>query len=166
MALFGTGLTEGRGYTLVVKCAGNSNHDTDAIVREIFAGGLELVEEYRGYLHFAVTAESMPPLSRAFLALQQMQERGQIEDYELSQTTLEAIFCQFCRQQRDAGAATDDGIMPNSSDETDGSGGDGDGGRDIEMLTFPVTRTETVLTSSKEDLQSASARQPGQVALL
>lgn len=125
----------GRGYTILLKCGngdaaaepaaaaaaeaevglglglglGTTNKASPAVaaaVQRLFPGA-ELTEEHCGYLSYAVPLDAMPPLQSAFDGLEKLRTDGAVEDYELSRTTLEDIFCQFARKQRDNAAEED-----------------------------------------------------------
>jgi hypothetical protein len=61
--------------------------------------GCLLIEEHNGYLRYMLPASSLETIPRAFKILEASKTRVQVEDYELSQTTLEAIFCKLATEQ-------------------------------------------------------------------
>ena len=63
-----------------------------------FAGSI-LQEEHRGYLHFRLPTASIPNLPSIFAVLERMKQNFDLEDYELTQTSLESIFCKFAQAQ-------------------------------------------------------------------
>ena len=146
----------GKGYTISLKCipdddatlaAVDSNVDDGSgggggkgsatalrqmAIARLFPGAV-IREEHSGYLNYTVPLTHMPPLEVAFAGLEQLRRDGAVEDYELSRTTLEDIFCQFARQQRELGA--DDTV--DAIDGAPGSarnGGDIDSGDDVPLL--------------------------------
>jgi hypothetical protein len=85
------------GYTLVLKTTGAAAA-VQAFVEHAFPG-CKLEEEHRGYLHFMLPKTSVASLSAAFGKLQAVKQELAVENYELSQTSLEEVFCQFARLQ-------------------------------------------------------------------
>jgi hypothetical protein len=73
-------------------------------------------------LNYTVPLERMPSLEAAFAGLEELRIEGVIEDYEVSRTTLEDIFCQFARVQREEGS---DAAVPTTERGRRGSGGPG-----------------------------------------
>jgi ABC-type multidrug transport system ATPase subunit len=88
----------GDGYTLTIKVRGSTDPVKEFIAATFVGSVLE--EEHRGYLHFMLPTASIPSLPAIFGALQGAKSRLDIEDYELTQTSLEAIFCKFAQAQR------------------------------------------------------------------
>jgi len=89
----------GDGYTLVLKVR-HSTAPIKAHVAQVFPGS-ELHEEHRGYLHFKLPSSSISSLPAIFAILEQARTTYELEDYELTQTSLESIFCKFAQAQYD-----------------------------------------------------------------
>eukprot|EP00123_Amoebidium_parasiticum_P015512 comp23006_c0_seq1/m.36687 comp23006_c0_seq1/g.36687 ORF comp23006_c0_seq1/g.36687 comp23006_c0_seq1/m.36687 type:complete len:1736 (-) comp23006_c0_seq1:41-5248(-) len=88
----------GQGYTVSVKVA--PHQDTAPVkeyVQETFSGAV-LKEEHQGLLTYALPKEGVT-LGQVFGALERARGRLGLDDYSLSQTTLEQIFILFARQQ-------------------------------------------------------------------
>ena len=87
----------GDGYALVIKV----RHSTVPIkdhIKFVFTGSI-LEEEHRGYLHFRLPSASITSFPAIFSILEKAKQQFDLEDYELTQTSLEAIFCKFAQAQ-------------------------------------------------------------------
>lgn len=84
----------GDGYTLILKVASADVEAAKAFVARSFAGA-RLEEEHCGYLHFMLPIATMPPLSEAFGMFEGSKVTLGLEDYQISQTSLDEIFCKF-----------------------------------------------------------------------
>jgi hypothetical protein len=87
----------GDGYTLVIKV----RHSTTPIkghIETTFVGSI-LEEEHRGYLHYRLPSSSIHSLPAIFSLLELAKRTFDLEDYELTQTSLESIFCKFAQAQ-------------------------------------------------------------------
>ena len=93
----------GEGFTLIVKIAsvaGESSPDNHKVMDYIattFPGSI-LKDEHQGLLHYQVIDPSVS-LGRLFGTMEAVKERLSIEDYSVSQTTLEQVFINFARAQ-------------------------------------------------------------------
>lgn len=105
----------GRGYTILLKC-GSKVAAAKNGVAQLFADAV-LTEEHSRYLNYAVPLDAMPSLQTAFAGLEQLRAAGAVEDYELSRTTLEDIFCQFARKQRECDGVEGDAANGAGSSE-------------------------------------------------
>jgi hypothetical protein len=111
----------GSGYTLTIKTTGEPQSQwllflfpfffcfllIASLVANAFAGDVEpvrahveqafaqakLEEVHRGYLHYQLPATSVSSLAAAFGVLEDAKTQLGIENYELSQTSLEEVFC-------------------------------------------------------------------------
>uniref|UniRef100_A0A8C4MZA7 P-type phospholipid transporter n=1 Tax=Equus asinus asinus TaxID=83772 RepID=A0A8C4MZA7_EQUAS len=91
----------GDGYTIVVRIAG-SNPDLKP-VQEFFGlafPGSVLKEKHRNMLQYQLPS-SLSSLARIFSILSQSKKRLHIEDYSVSQTTLDQVFVNFAKDQSD-----------------------------------------------------------------
>uniref|UniRef100_A0A8D0QW44 P-type phospholipid transporter n=1 Tax=Sus scrofa TaxID=9823 RepID=A0A8D0QW44_PIG len=91
----------GDGYTIVVRIAG-SNPDLQP-VQEFFGHafpGSVLKEKHRNMLQYQLPS-SLSSLARIFSVLSQSKKRLHIEDYSVSQTTLDQVFVNFAKDQSD-----------------------------------------------------------------
>lgn len=103
----------GLGYTLIVKAQPQDGRSdaARASARDRIAAAVPdavLVEEQWGQLHYRVPPDAARPISRIFALLEAMRTECGVEDYSLSQTTLEQVFLRFAHEQgagRDATAA-------------------------------------------------------------
>lgn len=87
----------GDGYTLLIKTCGEVEQVKQFIERSFLQARLE--EVHRGYLHYQLPRGSVVSLSSAFGLMEQAKAVTGIENYELSQTSLEEVFCKFAREQ-------------------------------------------------------------------
>nr|KAF6482818.1 ATP binding cassette subfamily A member 1 [Rousettus aegyptiacus] len=91
----------GDGYTIVVRIAG-ANPDLKP-VQEFFGlafPGSVLKEKHRNMLQYQLPS-SLSSLARIFSILSQSKKRLHIEDYSVSQTTLDQVFVNFAKDQSD-----------------------------------------------------------------
>ena len=93
----------GLGYTLVLKCSDAGIVAAKTKLQSAFTH-CALEEEHRGFLHYTVPVDRMPPLGTSFNVLENLLLDGHIEDYELSRTTMEEIFCKLVQAQRELDA--------------------------------------------------------------
>ncbi|XP_022281376.1 phospholipid-transporting ATPase ABCA1 isoform X1 [Canis lupus baileyi] len=91
----------GDGYTIVVRIAGSSPDLKP--VQEFFGlafPGSVLKEKHRNMLQYQLPS-SLSSLARIFSILSQSKKRLHIEDYSVSQTTLDQVFVNFAKDQSD-----------------------------------------------------------------
>ncbi|XP_073522622.1 phospholipid-transporting ATPase ABCA1 isoform X2 [Phyllobates terribilis] len=91
----------GDGYTIIVRISG-SNPDLKP-VEEFFSHafpGSVLKEKHRGMLQYQLRS-SQSSLARIFSILSKNKKRLHIEDYSVSQTTLDQVFVNFAKDQSD-----------------------------------------------------------------
>uniref|UniRef100_A0A8C5P7H9 ATP binding cassette subfamily A member 1 n=1 Tax=Leptobrachium leishanense TaxID=445787 RepID=A0A8C5P7H9_9ANUR len=91
----------GDGYTIVLRIAGS--HPDLKPVEDFFSHafpGSMLKEKHRGMLQYQLRS-SQSSLARIFSILSQNKKRLHIEDYSVSQTTLDQVFVNFARDQSD-----------------------------------------------------------------
>jgi hypothetical protein len=60
--------------------------------------GSMLVEAYKGSLTFKLPTTSFESTAAVFAAVEVMRTRWDISDYQISQTTLESVFCQVAKE--------------------------------------------------------------------
>jgi len=93
----------GEGYTLIIKVspsAGSCEADTRPLIENIqqrFEGSV-LKDVHQGMLHFHITDTSVK-WSDLFRTVENCKLPFNIEDYSISQTTLEQVFLNFARSQ-------------------------------------------------------------------
>lgn len=90
----------GEGYTLICRVAG-LQPDTQPLkdyIANTFPGST-LKDEHQGYLHYQLIAENKT-WANLFGIMEQAKKEFNIEDYSVSQTTLEQVFMNFTRAQR------------------------------------------------------------------
>ena len=99
----------GEGFTLIVKIAehrerrsreGNllpDNKSVKKFIESTFPGSI-IKDEHQGLLHYQIVDPSVS-LGRLFGTMEAVKERLNIEDYSVSQTTLEQVFINFARAQ-------------------------------------------------------------------
>ncbi|XP_060619641.2 phospholipid-transporting ATPase ABCA1 [Anolis sagrei] len=91
----------GDGYTIVVRIAG-SNPDLKPVqdfFEQAFPGSV-LKEKHRNMLQYQLPS-SLSSLARIFSILSNNKKRLHIEDYSVSQTTLDQVFVNFAKDQSD-----------------------------------------------------------------
>ena len=84
----------GSGYSLTVRCGQGKEEE----VKETVMAGLgdaELKEEHHTQLVYQVTAS----LATVFRNMEELKKRNIIEDYSLTQTTLDEVFVRFASEQ-------------------------------------------------------------------
>ncbi|CAH0579245.1 unnamed protein product [Chrysodeixis includens] len=91
-----------QGYTLIVKCKTGVDRDTDVIninryITENF-NNARLIESYLGISTFYLSDVGLP-WWKVFAVMEEARTQFPIEDYSVSQTTLEQVFLTFTRQQ-------------------------------------------------------------------
>ncbi|KAJ8730119.1 hypothetical protein PYW07_017157 [Mythimna separata] len=102
------------GFTLIIKmkmeesdtASLNSRRSVTETVKEYVCNNFEnprIMEEYEGLLTYYLPDRSMA-WSRMFGIMERAKQELEIEDYSISQTTLEQIFLQFTKYQRQEGA--------------------------------------------------------------
>jgi len=93
----------GEGYTLIVKIGAltaNSIPDNTPVqefIESTFPGSI-LKDIHEGLVHYQIVDPSVT-LGRLFGTMESVRERLNIEDYSVSQTTLEQVFINFARAQ-------------------------------------------------------------------
>jgi len=92
----------GAGYQLEVKWSGaRINSDwtgLESVLLKIFPGA-QVLESFSDRRTYSVEQEAVQSLASAFQHLEQCKSDFNIEDYSLSQTTLEQVFIEFAKQQ-------------------------------------------------------------------
>ncbi|XP_056103062.1 phospholipid-transporting ATPase ABCA1 isoform X2 [Rhinichthys klamathensis goyatoka] len=105
----------GEGYTLIVRvCADQPDMCVvESFVRDTFPGST-LKEKHHNTLQYQIP-QGEGTLAHIFSQLTKHQQMLRVEDYSVSQTTLDQVFVNFARQQRDA----EDGVFENVVDLSD-----------------------------------------------
>ena len=91
----------GDGYTLMAKVNTSEGGDVEALRRfvETSFPGSELKDLHTGYIHYQISNEHLT-WAQIFGTMERAKQEYGIEDYSVSQTTLEQIFINFARAQR------------------------------------------------------------------
>ncbi|KAJ8728130.1 hypothetical protein PYW08_016515 [Mythimna loreyi] len=94
-----------QGYSLIVKCKSGPTRDNDVIkihnyVAENFSDS-RLIESHLGISTYYINDLELP-WWRLFHAMEEAREQFPIEDYSVTQTTLEQVFMQFTKLQGNA----------------------------------------------------------------
>ena len=71
-----------------------------AFIHSSFPGSI-LKDEHRGFLHYQLREDSQKGWARVFAAMEKAKEQYNIDDYSVSQTTLEQVFLNFAKYQRE-----------------------------------------------------------------
>ena len=100
----------GQGFTIIVKLNPRSDEYDDedtvegvkAFLRAELGDGLSVKDEHADYLHLHVPAG--PSWHQLFEAIEKLKVEfeGAVEDYTVSETTLEQVFLSFARKYKDA----------------------------------------------------------------
>jgi ATP-binding cassette subfamily A (ABC1) protein 5 len=92
----------GAGYQLEVKWSGarlsSDWTDLESVLLKIFPGA-QVLESFSDRRTYSVEQEVVQSLASAFQQLEKCKSEFNIEDYSLSQTTLEQVFIEFAKQQ-------------------------------------------------------------------
>ena len=88
----------GDGYTLMAKTSGTVS-ELCHFIESRFPGSL-LKDFHHGQVHYHVPRSPEVTLAELFGSLEEVRDRLGVEDYSVSQTTLEQIFVNFARSQR------------------------------------------------------------------
>ena len=95
----------GDGYTLIAKIRSGQHHDVEiqtmqlmTFIEETFAGST-LKDKHQGYVHYHIGTGSKG-WAEIFGIMERAKEQYNLEDYSVSQTTLEQVFLNFARAQR------------------------------------------------------------------
>eukprot|EP00911_Craspedida_sp_UC1_P000304 UC1_evm1s230 len=83
-----------------LQCLGSPQH-----LKARFGDGYTLVAKVSGGGGIGSGARDLPPLSALFSTMEKLSGTCNVEDYSISQTSLEQIFCNFAEKQRDEDAA-------------------------------------------------------------
>nr|XP_042901523.1 phospholipid-transporting ATPase ABCA3 [Parasteatoda tepidariorum] len=94
----------GQGYTLIIKMRKETSENPESVSAiKVFIGnrlrGAELKDDHQGMLQYHVTDPSVR-LSQLFKLMEEMKSQFNLEDYIISDTSLEQIFLTFARAQR------------------------------------------------------------------
>lgn len=91
----------GEGYTLTLKLAGDNPKTEEAakLLKERFPKA-SLKEKHLAQLQYQLPAKGIS-LSDVYQFVVKVQESLDVEDYSLSQTTLDEVFIAFAKQQRE-----------------------------------------------------------------
>lgn len=93
----------GEGFTLIVKVGHTADSDTPntkpimTYIKQTFPGSV-LKDVHQGLLHYHITDTNVPWAS-LFGSMERAKVMCNIEDYSISQTTLEQVFINFARAQ-------------------------------------------------------------------
>nr|CAD7425504.1 unnamed protein product [Timema monikensis] len=87
----------GRGYTLIVRCKSDTCGSVSEHITSILPHA-KLTDMHHTQLQFEL-AQGALTLALVFRMMQQAKQNGLIEDYSLSQTTLEEVFMRFAKEQ-------------------------------------------------------------------
>lgn len=95
----------GEGFTLIVKVKGIGEQEVEAntqalmtFVESTFPGSV-LKDVHQSYVHYQIISNDLN-WSQIFGVMERAKELYSIEDYSVSQTTLEQVFINFARAQR------------------------------------------------------------------
>ena len=95
----------GEGYTLLAKVKGINNSEIEANVNNLITfvestfSRTVLKDIHQGYVHYQISSFDIS-WSKIFGIMEQAKEDYHLEDYSVSQTTLEQVFINFARAQR------------------------------------------------------------------
>jgi len=96
----------GDGYSLIAKVAASraSGRDVDVgplcrHIEDVFPGSL-LKDVHHGLVQYHVPRSPSVSLAALFATMEEIGDKFSVEDYSVSQTTLEQVFISFARSQR------------------------------------------------------------------
>ena len=95
----------GEGYTLMAKVNTLENSNVEAQTETLMAfversfPGSKLKDLHQGYIHYQISNEHLT-WAQIFGTMERAKQEYGIEDYSVSQTTLEQVFINFARAQR------------------------------------------------------------------
>ncbi|XP_022091487.1 ATP-binding cassette sub-family A member 3-like [Acanthaster planci] len=90
----------GQGYTVLAKAKHGQNlNGFKRLMEEQFPGS-QLKDEHQGMVHYHITNAQLT-WAQIFGAMERAKSQYNIEDYSVSQTTLEQVFLNFARMQRE-----------------------------------------------------------------
>ncbi|XP_071044386.1 phospholipid-transporting ATPase ABCA3 [Parasteatoda tepidariorum] len=94
----------GQGYTLIIKLQKEASDNTQSIdlIKSLIVSklpGAELKDDHQGMLQYHIINPSLR-LSQLFKIMEEMKAQFDLEDYLISDTSLEQIFLTFARAQR------------------------------------------------------------------
>lgn len=87
----------GHGYTIVINCSKGHVDEALSSLRNLF-GDFTLKEQHAEHIQLSITYASMPSLANTFSALDGLRLDGVLEDYEVGETSLDEIFCDFAEK--------------------------------------------------------------------
>lgn len=92
--------TYGDGYSLIMQVNGMSPNlkPVKQFMKTTFPNA-ELKEAHHGYIRYHMPRAGLPPLSQIFAAVEKERNNLSLEDYSISQTSLDEIFCNFAKLQ-------------------------------------------------------------------
>ena len=95
----------GEGYTLLAKVKGTDDSEVETNVRSLMTfiettfTGTVLKDIHQGYIHYQISSSDVS-WSKIFGIMEQAKDDYHLEDYSVSQTSLEQVFISFARAQR------------------------------------------------------------------
>jgi len=104
----------GDGYTLIAKvmsCDPGGDVDVEPLCRhmeDVFPGCV-VKDVHHGLVQFHVPQSPAVSLAALFSTMEEVRGQFLVEDYSVSQTTLEQVFINFARSQRPPGATSQPG---------------------------------------------------------
>ena len=136
----------GRGFTIVVNSAHGRAKDALRSIQAEFAQ-VAVKEAHAEHLQLTVPKAGITSLASAFEVLDRLQTAGLLEDYEIGETSLDEIFCDFAEADQQQLAGEDDR----------GSGIGAPLSSDLEMATFS-TNVPALAKSRQSTLQRKASR--------
>ena len=124
----------GRGFTIVVNSARGRAEEALLSIQAAFAQ-VTVKEAHAEHLQLTVPKAGIPSLADAFEVLDRLQTAGLLEDYEIGETSLDEIFCDFAEEDRQQEDRQEDGDDDGGSSGAI-SGASSSPGGDVEMATF------------------------------
>ena len=95
----------GDGYTLIAKVASGESGDDDGVpplcqrVERLFPGSM-LKDVHHGLVQYHIPRSQTVSLAALFSTMEEIRAEFSVEDYSVSQTTLEQVFINFARSQQ------------------------------------------------------------------
>ena len=94
----------GEGYSLMARVSGHSQSELEQNTTELMEfieasfPGCELKDMHQGLVHYQISQDDTT-WAHAFGTIERNKDRLQVNDYSVSQTTLEQVFISFARSQ-------------------------------------------------------------------
>ncbi|XP_059140192.1 phospholipid-transporting ATPase ABCA1-like [Physella acuta] len=144
----------GNGYTIILRVSGE-NPDVNSIMQFISSNfpSAKLREKHHNMLQYQLGTESLS-LSKLFEAMERAKQENMVEDYSVSQTTLDQVFINFARKQTDL---TDEELTENKIKDVDDLSSDSEGDNLSSIFNTDSVSTGLPSEFDEESLSGSTA---------